>query len=158
MKDKYLRNVAMFVLTVCTSMVSFALAQETETRVKTKDLPKAVQQTVQAQSRGATLRGLSKEVENGATIYEAEFKVNGHNRDVSIDVNGNVVEIEEEVALSSLPPAVKATIEKNAGKGKITTVEAVTKNNSLVAYEAHVKAAGKRSEIKVDPDGKLITK
>jgi hypothetical protein len=35
-------------------------------------------------------------------------------------------------------------------------VESVTKNNVIVAYEAHVRAAGKISEIKVDPDGKPL--
>jgi uncharacterized membrane protein YkoI len=123
-----------------------------------KDLPEAVRKTVQEQSKGATIRGLAKEVEKGQTFYEAELKVNGHNKDVLIDPTGAVVEIEEEVALSSLPPDVKATIQKAAGKGKITAVESITKNNTLEAYEAHVSKAGKKSEIKVGPDGKLITK
>jgi uncharacterized membrane protein YkoI len=131
-------------------------AQENEQSVKMKDLPAAVQKTVQEQSKGATVRGLSKEVENGKTYYEVSLKVSGHNKDVLIDSTGAVVEIEEEVALASLPPAVRATIEKNAGKGKIVNVESITKNNALEAYEAHVRTAGKESEIKVAPDGTLI--
>ena len=39
-------------------------------------------------------------------------------------------EVEEEVALSSLPEAVKAEIEKKAGKGKILVIESITKNIS----------------------------
>ena len=128
-----------------------------EKKVKMKDLPKAVQKTVQEQSKGATIRGLAKEVEDGKTFYEAELTVNGHNKDVLIDPTGAVVEIEEQVALSSLPAEVKATIEKAAGKGKVTAVESITKNNTLEAYEAHVSMAGKKSEIKVSPNGTLIT-
>ena len=134
-----------------------AFGQESEKPVKMKDLPEAVRKTVQEQSKGATLRGLAKEVEDGKTFYEAELKVKGHNKDVLIDSAGAVVEIEEQVALSSLPADVKATIVKQAGKGKITSVESITKNNTLEAYEAHVTTAGKKSEIKVDPTGKLIT-
>ena len=131
-------------------------AQASEKSVKMKDLPKAVQTTVQEQSKGATVRGLSKETDNGKTYYEVELKVKGHNKDVLIDPTGAVVEIEEEVSMASIPPAVKAQMEKQAGGGKIVMVESVTKNDAVVAYEAHVKTGNKRSEIKVSPDGQLI--
>jgi uncharacterized membrane protein YkoI len=133
-----------------------ALAQETERPARMKDLPQAVQATVREQSRGATVRGISIETENGQTFYEASLKVKGRVRDVLIDAGGNVVEIEEQVTLASLPPAARAEIVKQAGKGRILTVESITKNNAIIAYEAHVKTAGKNSEIKVDPDGKPL--
>jgi uncharacterized membrane protein YkoI len=132
------------------------LAQETERPARMKDLPQAVQAAVREQSRGAVVRGLSIETEKGQTFYEASLKVKGRIRDVLIDADGNVVEIEEQVTLASLPPAARAEIVKQAGKGRILTVESITKNNVIVAYEAHVKTAGKISEIKVDPDGKPL--
>lgn len=131
-------------------------AQASEKSVKMKDLPKAVQTTVQEQSKGATVRGLSKETQNGKTYYEVELKVKGHNKDVLMDSTGAVVEIEEEIDMASVPPAVKAEIEKHVGGGKITMVESVTKNDAIVAYEAHVKTGRKHSEVKVGPDGQLI--
>ena len=142
---------------LATSLLLFGGALAGEKKVRMKDLPEAVRKTVQEQSKDATIRGLAKEVEDGKTFYEAELTVNGHNKDVLIDPTGAVVEIEEQVALSSLPAEVKATIQKAAGKGKITAVESVTKNNTLEAYEAHVSTAGKKSEIKVAPNGTLIT-
>ena len=124
-----------------------------EKRVKMESLPPAVQKTVQEQAKGATIRGLSIEIEDGKTFYEAELKVNGHNKDVLIDPNGAVVEVEEEVPLDSVPAAVKDAIQKRAAKGQIALVEAVSKNDSIVAYEAKIKTAGKTSEVKVNPDG-----
>ena len=124
-----------------------------EKRVKMESLPPAVQKTVQEQSKGGTIRGLSKEIEDGKTFYEAELKINGHNRDVLIDPAGSVVEVEEEVPLDSVPAAVKDAIQKRAAKGQIVLVEAVSKNDSIVAYEAKIKTAGKTSEITVKPDG-----
>jgi hypothetical protein len=132
------------------------LGQDKEQRVKMKDLPQAVQKTVKEQSQGATIRGFAKEVENGKTYYEVELKVNGHNKDILMDPAGAVVEIEEEVVLSALPPAVREGIAKHVGKGKIRNVESVTKNGAVVAYEAHVKTGKKSSEVKVGPDGQLI--
>src|SRR5437588_3689102 len=88
--------------------------REQERRVRMKDLPAAVQQTVREQSKGATIRGLSRETENGKTNYEVELRVNGHNKDVLIDPGGAVVEVEEQVTLASLPAAVRTANEQNA--------------------------------------------
>src|SRR5262249_19250046 len=108
------------------------------------------------QSKGATLRGLSKEVENGKAFYEAELKVSGHNKDVLIDTEGRVVSVEEEIPLDSLPQAVKAEVVKQAGKRKIQFFESVTKDGTLAYYEAHVKSGIKSKEIKVGTDGKVL--
>jgi uncharacterized membrane protein YkoI len=123
--------------------------------VKMKDLPPAVQRTVQEQSKGATLRGLSTEVEHGKTIYEVEMTVNGHGKDVSMDASGTVIEVEEEVALGSIPAAARAAIEKAAAGGKIAKVEKVT-GEKEVAYEAALRKDGKRSEVRVSADGSML--
>ncbi len=131
-------------------------AQETEKRVTMKDLPPAVQVTVKEQSKGARLRGLAMETENGKTFYEAELMINGHSKDVTIDPDGNVVTIEEQIKLASVPIAVKTEFLKQAGKGKIQLIESIMENNAIVAYEAHINTAGKISEVKLSPDGKLL--
>src|ERR1043166_9245463 len=97
--------VAACAFVACLSFVGVARAQkeESERRVKMKDLPAAVRQTVREQAQGARLRGLSRETEGGKTFYEAELWVNGHGRDVLMDEAGAVVEVEETVALASLP-------------------------------------------------------
>jgi uncharacterized membrane protein YkoI len=133
-----------------------AAAQEQEKKIKRSDLPLAVEKTVAAESAGATIKGFSKEKENGQTFYEAEMTVNGHTKDMLIDANGTVVEVEEEVALDALSPEVKAGLSAKAGKGKITTVETIKKRDKLVAYEAKVNTNGKKSEVQVGPDGKPL--
>jgi len=97
------------------------------------------------------------ETKDNRTYYEVSLSVKGRIRDVLIDPEGNVVEIEEQTPLASLPPAARAEIVKQAGKGRILMVESITKNNAIVAFEAHVRTAGKISEIKVDPDGKPLS-
>lgn len=151
--NAHIKRIGMSLL-ITILMAGMALAQETEKRVTMKELPAAVQATVKEQSKGAKLRGLAMETENGRTYYEAELSVKGHSKDVTIDPDGKVVTIEEQIALLSLPAAAKAEILKQAGKGKILLVESITENNAIVAYEAHIKKAGKVSEVKVSPDGK----
>jgi hypothetical protein len=129
-------------------------AQDTEVKVKMKDLPAAVRKTVEEQSKGATLRGVSKEVESGKTYYEAELKVGGHGKDVLIDPSGAVVMVEEEVAMTALPAAAGESLSKSIAGAKLVKLESISRNNAIVAYEATIKKSGKTSEIKVSPDGK----
>jgi hypothetical protein len=132
------------------------IATAQEKKIKRSDLPPAVEKTVAVQSAGATIRGFSTEVENGQTLYEVELTVNGHSKDISMAVDGSIVEVEEQVALDSLPAEVKAGLQAKAGKGKILKVESITKKNKLVAYEAKVDTDGKKSEVQVGPDGKPL--
>jgi hypothetical protein len=136
------------------SLATTALAQER--KIQRADLPPAVEKTVAAQTQGATIKGFSQEKEKGQTFYEAETTVNGHSKDILIDVSGGIVEIEEQVALDSLPVAVKAGLQAKAGDGKIVKVESLTKHDKLVAYEAKVQTAGQKKEIQVGPDGKPL--
>ena len=135
--------------------IVFANAFAADKPVKMKDLPPAVQRTVQEQSKGTTVTGLSTEVEHGRTIYEVEMTVNGHGKDVSMDASGTVIEVEEEVALDSLPAAARKAIEKAAAGGKIARVEKVTRGKEI-AYEAALRKDGKRSEVRVSADGRLL--
>jgi uncharacterized membrane protein YkoI len=127
-----------------------------EKRIKRSDLPPAVEKTVAEVSKGATVRGFNEEKENGKVTYEVEMVVNGHSKDVQIDPNGMVTEVEEEVAMNLLPSEVKAGLIAKAGTGKILKVESLTKKEKLVAYEAKVETAGKKSEIQVGRDGKPL--
>ena len=118
------------------------------------DLPPAVQATVKEQSKGATIRGFTKETEKGKTTYEVELTKDGRGKDVSMDANGKVVEVEEEVALNSIPAAARTAIEKGATGGKVLKVEAVSAGSGAPqAFEAQVLKGGKRSEVRVAPDG-----
>ena len=127
-----------------------------EKKIKRSDLPPAVEKTVAEVSKGATIKGLSEETEKGKTTYEVEMVVNGHTKDVEMDASGAVLEIEEEVAMDSLSANVKAGLTAKAAGGKILKVESLTKNGKLVAYEAKVETAGKKSEIQIGPDGKPL--
>src|SRR5437660_5433359 len=113
-----------------------ATAYAQERKLTRAQLPPAVEKTVAKESAGATINGFATEVEKGKRLYEVELTINGHSKDISMDRNGNIVEVEEEVSLDSLPAAVQAALRKAAGKGIIGLVESLTKNGKLVAYEA----------------------
>ena len=136
--------------------VFFTAALAQEKKINRSDLPAAVEKTVEVQSRGATLRGVSQEKEKGQTYYEAELTVNGHSKDVLVDANSAIVEVEEQVEMNALPAAVVEGLQSRAGKGKLVKVESITKHDKLVAYEAQVSTNGRKSEVQVGPDGKSL--
>jgi uncharacterized membrane protein YkoI len=135
-------------------LIASAVAFAGETSVKMKDLPPAVQKTVEEQTRGAQIKGLSKEIEKGKTTYEVETMLNGKARDLLIDSTGALVSVEEPVAIDTIPAAAKAAIEKLAAGGKIKSIESVTKGPT-VSYEAVIVKGLKKSEVVVGADGSI---
>lgn len=151
------------ILTLCSAALLISVSaltkgDEGEKAVKMKDLPSAVQKTVREQSKGAIIRGLSKETEDGKTVYEVEMNFKGHTKDVLISAEGDVLEVEEAVALASLPAPVREGIKKEAGSTRIIKIESLTKGGSLSAYEVHTRTGKKQAEFQVGTDGRLIKK
>ena len=134
------------------AVVIAATAVASEKSVHKQDLPKAVQTAMEAETKGATIKGYAKETENGKVSYEVETLVAGRARDVSFDGAGKLLVVEEEVALDSIPAAARTAIEKAAGGGHVGLVEKVTEQGA-VTYEAHVSRGAKKSEVVVKPDG-----
>ena len=131
-------------------------SQAADKKIKRSELPVAVQKTVEKESKGASILGFATEQEKGQTLYEAQLKINGHSKDISMDASGKVVEVEEEVALDSLSKEVQNGLKAAAGKGSLGKVESLTKGGKLVAYEAVVARNGKKSEIQVGPKGEKL--
>ena len=140
------------VIALCASAVAVASEKE----IPRSALPPAVEKTVQQLTQGAVIKGFTSETENGKVEYEVEMTVGGRSKDVSIASDGTVLEVEEAVALTSLPSAAKNAILARANGATITMIESVSKDGKIVSYEAHVVSGGKRSEIAVGPNGEKI--
>src|SRR2546429_9478053 len=132
-----MKNLPLLALTTVGLLVT-TQARAQERSIKRSELPAAVAKTVASVSQGATVRGYSREVENGQTLYEVEMRVHGHGKDVTIDTTGAVVEEEEEIAFAKLPASVQAGIRAAASAANIGTVESPTNNAHLAAYEPHL--------------------
>ena len=127
-----------------------------EKKMTLKSLPPNVQNTVREQTKGATVLGISKEVEDGKTQYEVETMVNGRTRDFMVAADGKLLDVEDQMDLASVPSAVKATIQKEAGQGKILRIESVKRDGTLQAYAAILQKGARKWEIQVKSDGKLV--
>ena len=121
-----------------------------------EQLPAAVIATVDRETKGATILGYASEVEGGKMQYEVETKIDGHTRDLAIARDGSLVEIEEEVAMTSLSADVRSAIEKKANGATVVKVESLTKKGVLVAYEAATLKGSKKGEVQVGPHGETL--
>jgi hypothetical protein len=149
-------NIRLSITSIVILFATCSVSVAQEKKLKREQLPPAVEKTVARESQGATINGFATEIENGKRLYEVELTVDGHSKDISMDKNGNILEVEAEVAMDSLPTAVQEGLRKAAGAGTIGKIESLTKNDKLVAYEAHVKTGTKRSEIQVGPNGEKL--
>ncbi len=127
-----------------------------EKKVDRAKLPAAVEKTVQEQSKGSTIKGISSEIEDGVFQYEVEMTAVDHSKDIAIAKDGTLLEIEEEVALASLPANVQSALTAKSAGAKITKVESLTKKGKLVAYEAATLKGTKKGEIQVGPAGEKL--
>ncbi|HKQ57728.1 MAG TPA: hypothetical protein VJY35_07650 [Candidatus Eisenbacteria bacterium] len=121
------------------------------------EMPEAVQKTVKAETAGATVKGMSKEIdEEGKTVYEIEMVLGGLTKDINIGDDGTLLVAERQMTLAALPAPVRAQFLKSAGKRKIRMVESVTMMGKLAYYEAHVVTGKTLTEVKVDPAGAVV--
>ena len=130
-----------------------AEARDADQKTSLSKLPPAVRATVEAESKGATVKGISSEKEKGKTVYELETLVNGRTRDLMIDSAGKVFVVEEQLDADKAPGPVRAALE---AKGKIVTLESVMQDGKTT-YEGQVQTkAGKKVAVAVDASGKPI--
>jgi len=121
-------------------------ARSAEKSLALKDLPPAVQKTIQDQTKNAEIKNIGKETEHGVAQYEVETMVNGKHRDFNVDTKGALVVVEEETTIDTIPAAAKAAIEKKVGGGKLGMVEIMTKGTATFYEAAYTDKGGKKKE------------
>jgi len=102
----------------------------------------------------ATIKGASKETEDGKTVWEVESIDNGLARDLVYNLDGSVVEFEEQTEPATLPAAVTAALKAKYPKASITKAEKLMKGTTLT-YEMALKGAAVKS-VEITPDGKIV--
>jgi hypothetical protein len=131
-----------------------AVAEEKKKSLQLKDLPAAVQKTVQDNLKGGEIKTIGKEKEDGAEHYEVESLRNGKSRDYNVDVKGNLLLVEEATTIDAISAAARASILKKVADGKLVVVETFTKTGQPMMYEAsYADKKGKKHEVLVKADG-----
>jgi uncharacterized membrane protein YkoI len=159
-----------------------------ETKVGKEKLPDVVAKALSKAAEGAEIKGVEQSITYAVikpvklsapeTTYETMLTKDGNTCEIKLSVDGTVLEKsawrkaegkagakegndegkdEQKVSMDQVPPAVKATILSQAGTGTVEEIEQETKDGKTV-YGADLIIDGKKFEIKVSSDGKLIDK
>ena len=150
-----------------------------EVKVTLAECPAAVQETIAAETVGATIKEIEKEMEKGQVVYEAEFVLDGQEYEISVGEDGTLLgkevegddededgddegdddedEGEVQVTLAECPQAVQDTITAETVGATIKEIEKEMKKGQVV-YEAEFVLDGQEYEISVAADGKLLGK
>ena len=141
-------------LAVC-ALVSVP-ARADEEKVPLDKLPKAVAGAVEKMFPKAKVVSASKELADKKTVYEITIKNGEQNVQVTVTPEGEITEVEKEIAAKDLPKEVTAVLDDKYPKAKIEKAEEVTKGKELT-YEVLLVTKDKKTlEIKFDPKGKVL--
>ena len=123
--------------------------------------PQPVLQAIEKRFPGATIQKWSKENEHGAVLYDVEFTQDGKKLEADVTPDGTIDNWEREIPVSELPQAVRDGALAARPGASIVEAMACTRvadgKDALEGYEVILQPArGKKSEVTVSPDGKVI--
>ena len=131
-----------------------------EVKLSKADVPAPVLQTAAKRAPGATMTGFAREEEKGKTVYEVELREKGMGTDLILSPEGKLLTEERTLAsLADLPAAVRQGFQGSPyGTAKVLKIEQVTNSDTPNAptYELTVQQSGKRHELELTADGKLL--
>src|SRR3982750_2949503 len=103
---------------IAAALLSFAVsvpaaaAEAKEEKVALNKIPAAAAKALQGQAAGEKITGLSKEKDEGKTVFEATFKKKGRVHDVTVDEAGKLVSDEMTISAAEAPGVIRQAIER----------------------------------------------
>jgi hypothetical protein len=126
-------------------------AAEQEHVIPSAQVPAVVREAFRRAYPTAHATKYSTEVENGKTLYEVASRDGDVIRTLEFAADGTMLEVETQIAVADLPPAVRTAAEANGAH--IVRAERVVAGHDTT-YE--FKIQGRRGELKLRPDGRTV--
>ncbi|MHC1763257.1 MAG: PepSY-like domain-containing protein [Verrucomicrobiia bacterium] len=135
-------------------------------RVEFRDLPPAVQNTVNAQAGASGIASIQRTTRHGIPLYEVRLSQPSNARPLYISETGSVINLDHVVAstakegsrkipFSELPAPVQNTLRTQAGSARVEDIDAVTQKGETT-YNAAFKRDGRTVELWLDANGNLL--
>ena len=116
--------------------------------------PPAVRDSITKSVKGNKLERVTKENEDGAVVYEAQFHSSGVRHSLSLRETGEILEDEQSINVSDLPPAVTQAVAAKHPDGRLSEAELVEAGGKRT-YEVMVSIGKSEREVRVTPDGQI---
>ncbi len=138
--------------------VTAARAGEKEETISLDKVPDAVHKALAAYAQDSEVKKAEVADEDGKKVYEFEIEQSGKSFELSFSKKGKYLGREEDVQLSDMPEAVQTALKTEAGDGKLSGFEKAEDKDHKITYEADLEKGGKKFEVAVDENGKVISK
>lgn len=129
--------------------------------LKLEQVPAVVQATIKQEGGGAELKELARVTQDDKVLYLAVLAEKGKEISLTIEGDGKLLHkaTMERLTLEQVPPAVRATIEKEAKEAKAEVQEIVPVGDPPDRlYLVELSAKGKEIALRVDSAGKVVAK
>jgi len=124
------------------------------------EVPPAVVNAVKERFPGAEIRDrVEKDIEGAGVFHEFELVKDGKKIDAEVGPEGRFREIETKLTASDLPRIVADAIAEKFPSGQVRKAKEEIKfqgEQETKVYEVDVVTDGRKVEIKLDPDGKIL--
>lgn len=87
--------------------------------------------------------------------FEAEFEIGGRERSVLFNPEGKLLEVEEEIDVTSLPPQVMAYVQQHFDKYELDE-SSLLKEGDMINYVVELEHQSEEVELIFDQNGKLL--
>ena len=140
--------IAMVVVMICSGL------GESKDEVK-PDIPEAILKAFQNEYPDAKITGFEQETDDSIIVYEIECTDGDTEKDVILSAEAKIIQVEQEIAVSSLPESVtKAALSAFPG-AEIEEAEIVSRD-SIVEYEIVLEVGEKEIEALISADGTIV--
>jgi hypothetical protein len=125
------------------------------------DVPPKVMSAMDTRFQGAQYTSITREEEQGNTIYDFELTQGGRKYEADVKEDGTIMEIEKAIEKRDLPAPVSEALNKkypNATYNEVMEKSLVNgKQETPHEYEVVLRTAkGKEQEVTVSTDGKIV--
>lgn len=157
MKLKH-RIMSAAVFTVIAGFGASALADEDKEKAISLDkVPDAVHKALAAYAQDSEVKKVEKGEDDDKKVYEFDIEKGGKKFELTLSKKGKFVGKEEDLQLGDMPAAAQAALKAQAGDGTLSDFEKAEDKHHQITFEGTIEKGGKKTEVAVDPSGKVIS-
>ena len=136
---------------------SFAFGSSAFAKKGAAPCPDAVKASIAKAFAGSTLKSCKAEREHGQDQFEAKVtKADGKKAEVDLTADGKILQIEERIAVDSVPATVMKAFAAKYPKAKVDGAEKQTPTAGKPTFELAFATDSGRKEATFTEDGKFV--
>lgn len=138
------------------STTAVGAAEKKEQTVTLDQVPQKVKDTLAEYAKPAEVKSIEKSVDDGQNVYEFDIEQGSRSYELSVTTQGKFWGTEEDMELSAMPADAQKALQTQAGGAKLTETEKLVDEDKKVTYQAGYEKGGKKFEVEVEANGKLV--